>query len=159
VDDAYPTGFAARCWSSLKLCLPLLQHQKSRWSAEFTAPHGSDSILLLGTLGPYAQQLTWIYLQEKHTSLQQQEAKLSGEVAALQEEVASLKTRAVNAEQHATELEQQLASEAETGKATLEALEKQSETLQVCVRSLPPGHDEMHSDLWKSCSKVLCESL
>jgi septal ring factor EnvC (AmiA/AmiB activator) len=77
----------------------------------------------------------FIYLQGKHTSLQEQEAKLSAEVTALHEEVASLKTRAVNAEQHATELEQQLASEAETGKATLEALEKQSETLQVCVRS------------------------
>ena len=87
----------------------------------------------------------FIYLQGKHTSLQEQEAKLSAEVTALHEEVASLKTRAVNAEQHATELEQQLASEAETGKATLEALEKQSETLQVCVRSPPPGHAQMHS--------------
>ena len=59
-------------------------------------------------------------------------------MTALHEEVASLKTRAVNAEQHATELEQQLASEVETGKATLEALEKQSETLQVCIRAVPP---------------------
>lgn len=97
-----------------------------------------------------------IYLQEKHTSLQQQEAKLSGEVAALHEEVASLRTRAVNAEQHATELEQQLASEAETGKATLEALEKQSETLQVCVRLLPPGHGAICGG---SYLKMLCLSL
>ena len=86
-------------------------------------------------------------------SLQQQEAKLSAEVTALHEEVASLKTRLDSAEQHATELEQQLASEAETGKATLEALEKQSETLQVCVRPSPPGHDEMHPNLWK-CGKA-----
>jgi len=84
-------------------------------------------------------------LQEKHTSLQQQEAKLSAEVTALHEEVASLKTRVVSAEQHATELKQQLASEAETGRANLEALEKQSEILQVCVRSSPLGHDQMHS--------------
>ena len=70
-------------------------------------------------------------LQVNHTALQMQEAKLSAEVAALKEEVASLKAGLSSVEQHTTELEQQLASEAETGKATLEALEKQSETLQV----------------------------
>lgn len=70
-------------------------------------------------------------LQERHTSLQQQEAKLSAEVKALNEEVASLKASLASAEQRATELEQQLASEAETGKAAKEAFEKQSQTLQV----------------------------
>ena len=69
--------------------------------------------------------------------LQQQDVKLSAEVTALTEEVASLKTLLSSAEQQTVELQQQLASEVETGKASLEALEKQSETLQVYNRLIP----------------------
>ena len=69
--------------------------------------------------------------------LQQQDAKLSAEVTALTEEVASLKTLLSSAEQQTVELQQQFVSEVETGKATLEALEKQSEILQVYNRLIP----------------------
>lgn len=71
-------------------------------------------------------------MQANHADLQQQEAALSGRVAALDEEVASLKASLSSAEQQVSDLEQQLASHAETHQATLEALEKQAETLQVC---------------------------
>lgn len=52
-------------------------------------------------------------------------------MSALDAEVESLKASLSSAEQQVSDLEQQLASHAETHQATLEALQKQAETLQV----------------------------
>ena len=73
-----------------------------------------------------------ICLQANHADLQKQEAALCSRVTALDEEVESLKASLSSAEGQVSDLEQQLASHAETHQATLEALEKQAETLQVC---------------------------
>ena len=70
-------------------------------------------------------------LQATHAELQKQETALSGKVTTLDEEVERLKAGLSKAEQQVSDLEQQLASHAETHQATLEALEKQAETLQV----------------------------
>ena len=50
---------------------------------------------------------------------------------ALDEELESSKASLFKAEKQVTDLQQQLESHAETHQATLEALEKQAETLQV----------------------------
>ena len=74
-----------------------------------------------------------VLLQETHAELQKQEIALSSRVTALDEEAESLKAILTKAEKQVSDLEQQLASHAETHQATLEALEKQAETLQVCT--------------------------
>lgn len=52
-------------------------------------------------------------------------------MSTLNEEVVSLKESLTNAQDQVNQLEQQLTSHAEVHQATLEALEKQAETLQV----------------------------
>lgn len=70
-------------------------------------------------------------LQANHSELQKQNSALSSTVTALNQEVESLKASLSTAEQQVSDFQQQLATHAETHQATLEALEKQAETLQV----------------------------
>lgn len=79
-------------------------------------------------------------LQANHAELQKQHTALSSTVTVLNEEVESLKASLSTAEQQVSDFQQQLATHGETHQATLEALEKQAETLQVnCMSAAAVG--------------------
>ena len=63
--------------------------------------------------------------------MQEQEAKLSAEVGSLKKEVASLKASLSKAQQQATELDQRLDAQMAQARSTVEALQKQAESLRV----------------------------
>lgn len=95
-------------------------------------------------------------LQADHAELQKQNTALSGTVTALNEEVESLKASLCTAEQQVSDFQQQLAAHGETHQATLEALEKQAETLQVsCKSAVAHGPYSMQKAIECTCMHML----